>query len=77
MRSGSIQARIVAKTGLTNIREVYFPEVGRMGMLIVSAKIRDKDDPRRIMDGIWNDSGEPGAGSSSSTKIATFAIGTR
>jgi UbiD family decarboxylase len=59
MRSGSIQARIIAKTGLTNIREVYFPEVGRMGMLIVSAKIRDKDDPRRIMDGIWNDSGEP------------------
>ena len=30
-----------------------------MGMLIVSATIRDKDDPRRIMDGIWNDSGEP------------------
>ena len=59
MRSGSIQARIIDKTGLTNIREVYFPEVGRMGMLIVAAKIRDKDDPRRIMDGIWNDSGEP------------------
>jgi UbiD family decarboxylase len=59
MRSGSIQARIIEKTGLSNIREVYFPEVGRMGMLIVSAKIRDKDDARRIMDGIWNDSGEP------------------
>jgi UbiD family decarboxylase len=59
LRSGSIQARVIEKTGLTNIREVYFPEVGRMGMLIVSAKIRDKDDPRRIMDGIWNDTGEP------------------
>lgn len=59
LRSGSIQARLVAKTGLTNIHEVYFPEVGRMGMLIVSAKIRDKDDPQRIMNGIWNDSGEP------------------
>jgi 4-hydroxy-3-polyprenylbenzoate decarboxylase len=58
MRSGSIQARIVRKTGLTNIREVYFPEIGRLGGLIVSAKIRDKDDARRIMDGIWNDSGE-------------------
>lgn len=58
MRSGSIQARIVRKTGLTNIREVYFPEVGRLGALIVAAKIRDKDDARRIMDGIWNDSGE-------------------
>jgi UbiD family decarboxylase len=59
LRSGSIQARVVAKTGLTNIHEVYFPEVGRMGMLIVSAKIRDKEDPQRIMNGIWNDSGEP------------------
>jgi 4-hydroxy-3-polyprenylbenzoate decarboxylase len=59
LRSGSIQARVVQKTGLTNIKEVYFPEVGRMGMLIVSAKIRDKDDPKRIMDGIWNDTGEP------------------
>jgi UbiD family decarboxylase len=59
LRSGSIQSRVVQKTGLTNIKEVYFPEVGRMGMLIVSAKIRDKDDPRRIMEGIWNDTGEP------------------
>lgn len=59
LRSGSIQARVIAKTGLTNIREVFFPEVGRMGMLIVSATIRDKDDPKRIMDGIWNDTGEP------------------
>jgi len=58
LRSGSIQARIIQKTGLTNIKEVYFPEVGRMGMLIVSATIRDAHDPRRIMDGIWNDSGE-------------------
>jgi 4-hydroxy-3-polyprenylbenzoate decarboxylase len=37
---------------------VYFPEVGRMGMLIVSAKIRDRHDPQRIMDAIWNDTGE-------------------
>jgi 4-hydroxy-3-polyprenylbenzoate decarboxylase len=59
LRSGSIQARVIQKTGLTNIREVFFPEVGRMGMLIVSATIRDKDDPKRIMDGIWNDTGEP------------------
>jgi UbiD family decarboxylase len=59
LRSASIQARIIQKTGLTNIREAYFPEVGRMGALIFSATIRDKDDPRRIMDGIWNDSGEP------------------
>lgn len=58
LRSGSLQTRIIEKTGLTNIREVYFPEVGRHGMLIVSAQIRDKDDPRRIMDGIWDIKGE-------------------
>jgi len=59
LRSGSIQSRVIQKTGLTNIREVYFPEVGRMGMLIVSAVIRDAGDPQRIMNGIWNDTGEP------------------
>jgi 4-hydroxy-3-polyprenylbenzoate decarboxylase len=58
LRSGSMQSRIIAKTGFTNIREVYFPEVGRHGMLIVSAAIRDKDEPKRIMDGIWDDIGE-------------------
>jgi len=58
LRSGSIQARVIQKTGLTNIKEVYFPEVGRMGMLIVSATIREREDPRRIMDGIWYESGE-------------------
>jgi len=58
LRSGSLQSRVVQKTGLTNIKEVYFPEVGRMGMLIVSAKIRDRNDPKRIMDAIWNDTGE-------------------
>jgi UbiD family decarboxylase len=58
LRSGSLQSRVIAKTGLTNIKEVYFPEVGRMGMLIVAAKIRDRGDPKRIMDAIWNDTGE-------------------
>ncbi len=58
LRSGSLQSRIIQKTGFTNIKQVYFPEVGRHGMLIVSAKIRDKEDPRRIMNGIWEDSGE-------------------
>ncbi len=58
LRSGSLQSRIIQKTGLTNIKQVYFPEVGRHGMLIVAATIRDKDDPRRIMNGIWEDTGE-------------------
>lgn len=52
-RSGSFYTRLVQKTGMTNIREAYFPEVGRMGMMIVSAQIRDKDDPKRIMDAVW------------------------
>jgi UbiD family decarboxylase len=52
-RSGSFLTRLVKATGMDNIREAYFPEVGRMGMMIVSADIRDKDDPRRIMDAVW------------------------
>lgn len=53
-RSGSFLTRLRKETGMTNIREAYFPEVGRMGMMIVSAAIRDKDDPRRIMDAVWS-----------------------
>jgi UbiD family decarboxylase len=58
LRSGSIQSRVIQKTGFTNIREVYFPEVGRHGCLIVSVDCKTKDDPRRIMNGIWEDTGE-------------------
>ena len=54
LRSGSMQSRLVAQTGMTNIREVYFPEVGRRGMLIVSAEITAKEQPREIMKAIWN-----------------------
>jgi 4-hydroxy-3-polyprenylbenzoate decarboxylase len=38
---------------MTNIREVYFPEVGRHGMLIVSADVKNKAEPKQIMDAIW------------------------
>jgi UbiD family decarboxylase len=58
LRSGSIQSRVIQKTGFTNIKEVYFPEVGRHGMLIVSVAIRDKTEPVKIMNGIWEDTGE-------------------
>lgn len=54
LRSGSMQSRLVAQTGMTNIREVYFPEVGRRGMLIVSAEITAKEQPREIMEAIWD-----------------------
>lgn len=54
LRSGSMQSRLIDRTGMTNIKEVYFPEVGRHGMLIVAAAIEDKDEPRRIMEAIWD-----------------------
>jgi 4-hydroxy-3-polyprenylbenzoate decarboxylase len=53
LRSGSFQTLLIEKTGMTNIKHAYFPEVGRFGMLIVSAEIRDADEPRRIMDAVW------------------------
>jgi len=53
-RSGSLLTRLTKATGMDNIREAYFPEVGRMGMMIVSAELRDKDDPKRIMDAVWD-----------------------
>ncbi len=54
LRSGSMQSRLIERTGKTNIREVYFPEVGRRGMLIVSADIQHKEEPREIMEAIWD-----------------------
>jgi UbiD family decarboxylase len=58
LRSGSLQSRVIAKTGNKNIRDVYFPEVGRYGVLIVSVKVEDKSDPVNIMNSIWDDTGE-------------------
>ncbi len=54
LRSASMQYRLIAKTGMANIKAVYFPEVGRFGMLIVAADITRADEPRRIMEAIWN-----------------------
>ena len=54
LRSGSMQARLIKRTGMTNIREVYFPEVGRHGMLIVYADVSSKDQPKQIMEAIWS-----------------------
>jgi UbiD family decarboxylase len=58
LRSSSLQSRVIAKTGKKNIREVYFPEVGRYGVLIVSVKVENKSDPLDIMNSIWDDTGE-------------------
>ena len=53
LRSGSFQTLLMRDAGLTNIREAYFPEVGQLGLIIISASIQDPDEPRRIMDAVW------------------------
>ncbi|MEA2642679.1 MAG: hypothetical protein QOF51_4073, partial [Chloroflexota bacterium] len=53
-RSGSFLTVLQKATGMDNIHEAYFPEVGRMGMMIVRADIRDKDEPKRIMEAVWD-----------------------
>ena len=52
-RSGSFLTRLVKASGMENIHEAYFPEVGRMGMMIVRADLQEKGDPQRIMDAVW------------------------
>jgi 4-hydroxy-3-polyprenylbenzoate decarboxylase len=52
-RSGSFLTRLVKASGMDNIHEAYFPEVGRMGMMIVRADIQSKEDPQKIMDAVW------------------------
>lgn len=55
LRSGSSQDLLIRQAGLTNIREAHFPdEVGQLGMLIVSADIQDPEEPKRIMEAVWN-----------------------
>lgn len=56
LRSGSTHAALVKQTGMTNIRETYFPEVGQGGLLIVSADVQDAAEPKRIMDAVWDHS---------------------
>jgi 3-polyprenyl-4-hydroxybenzoate decarboxylase len=53
LRSGTFQTRLVQASGMDNIKEVFFPEVGRNGMLIVSAAIRNADEPGRIIATVW------------------------
>lgn len=57
LRSGAFQTLLVRKTGLTNIRQAYLPEVGRLGMVVISAQIRDAEEPKRIMRAAWENGG--------------------
>lgn len=57
LRSGSLQTLLIRKTLKDNIKQVYFPEVGRAGMLIVAADIRHPQEPREIMEAAWEHTG--------------------
>jgi 4-hydroxy-3-polyprenylbenzoate decarboxylase len=54
LRSGSFQDLLTRKTDLKQIKECYFPEVGRLGMMIVRADVQSAGDARRIMDAVWD-----------------------
>lgn len=57
LRSGAFQTKLIQATGLTSIRQAYLPEIGRLGMVVISAEIRDAEEPRRIMQAAWENGG--------------------
>jgi UbiD family decarboxylase len=57
LRSGSFQTLLIQKTGMSNITKTYLPEIGRLGMVIIAAKIRDTGEPKRIMKAAWENGG--------------------
>lgn len=57
-RGASFHRRLVEGAGLTNIKRVQVAKVGRNGMVIISARIRDAEDPKRIIEAAWKNGGE-------------------
>jgi UbiD family decarboxylase len=57
LRSGAFQTQLIHETGLTNLRQAYLPEVGRLGMVVIAAEIRDAEEPKRIMMAAWENGG--------------------
>jgi UbiD family decarboxylase len=57
LRSGSFQTLLIQKSGMSNVTKTYLPEIGRLGMVIISAKIRDAGEPKRIMKAAWENGG--------------------
>ena len=53
MRSNTLLDVLVAKSGLTNIKEVFFPDAGRSGFLIIRAEITSPEQPRQIIDAAY------------------------
>ncbi|MPZ15401.1 MAG: hypothetical protein GEU73_13415 [Chloroflexi bacterium] len=54
-RSGAFQDRLRRQSGLTNIRQAYFPELGgrSWGGCVIAAEITDPDQPRQIIEEAW------------------------
>ena len=53
MRSGSILQTLVSKSGLTNVREVHFPDAGAGGVIIIRAKIEREGQAKDIIDAAY------------------------
>ena len=53
VKAGSFLSRLIEESGMTNIKDAYFPQVGRHGIIIISAQIHDREEPRRIMEAAW------------------------
>ena len=74
MRSGSILQTLVSKSGLTNIREVHFPDAGAGGVIVIRAKI--EAEGRRKGSSMPPTLTCATAGSSSLTRTAMCGTGT-
>ncbi len=53
MRSNTLLDVLVSKSGLTNIKEVFFPDAGRSGFLIIRAEITSPEQPKQIIDAAY------------------------
>lgn len=54
-RSGSCLYRLKHEMEMSSVKSVYFPEIGGRGwgLAVVSADIKDADEPKRIIEATW------------------------
>ena len=53
MRSNTLLKVLIEKSGMTNLKEVFFPDAGRSGFLIIRAKITSPEQPKQIIDAAY------------------------
>ena len=53
MRSNTLLDVLIAKSGLTNLKEVFFPDAGRSGFLIIRAQITSPEQPKQIINAAY------------------------